>query len=215
MRACPGIAFVVSLFLSVGCAPAMAQLTPAEEAVAIEANVDPAVAAQVRALGTSIQRLSGQTPDFNQVAADGIVVATAPNAGREVHATLRERLSGTPYSAYLLDENFGYAPDQVAVLETGDYEYLAVVRTDGINLDLEHEAVLERYKQWDAKYGLQLIGAGTDWLEAEFRQPPEDWLAFANEVYEFCPDVVDQGSGEVAALAKEMQETGRVYLWWD
>lgn len=193
----------------------MAQLTPAEQAIAIEASVDPVVAAQARALGASIDRFNGQTPDFNPVAADGIVVDTAPKAGRDMQAKLQQRLSGTPYRAYLLDEKFGYGPDQVVVRKAGDYEYLAVIRTDGINYDLEHEAVMERYKQWDAKYGLKLIGAGTDWLEAEITQPPEDWLAFAKEVYEFCPDVVDQGTGDVASLAKEMQESGRLYLWWD
>jgi hypothetical protein len=40
-------------------------------------------------------------------------------------------------------------------------------------------------------------------------------LEFAKEVYQFCPDVVDQGTETVEALASERKRTNRVYLWWD
>jgi hypothetical protein len=40
-------------------------------------------------------------------------------------------------------------------------------------------------------------------------------VAFAREVYAFCPDVVDQGTGAVEALAAEMSRTNTLYLWWD
>ena len=39
--------------------------------------------------------------------------------------------------------------------------------------------------------------------------------AFAREVYAFCPDVVDQGTETVEALAAEMKQENTVYLWWD
>lgn len=51
--------------------------------------------------------------------------------------------------------------------------------------------------------------------EAVFKKTPADMDAFAREVYEFCPDVVDQGVGTVHALAREMRKTGALYLWWD
>ncbi len=54
-----------------------------------------------------------------------------------------------------------------------------------------------------------------DWLQAEFVTPPSDWNSFAQEVYEFCPDVVDQGTGSVEALSLELQQMNGVYLWWD
>ena len=75
--------------------------------------------------------------------------------------------------------------------------------------------MLAKYTEWSKKFGLKLVGAGQDWIEAEFAHPPTDWKAFAYEVYAFCPDVVDQGSGSVSALAKEMKAKNYVYLWWD
>lgn len=209
------VTLFAALFLSSGCVPAKAGLTPAEQAVATEAGIEPAIAAQAKDLGISIERLMGMTADFNEVAANGIVVNTKPKNGREVLATLRQRLAGTAYHAYLRDEAHGYGPDQVAVLKADDHAYLSLVRTDAINYDKDHEAVMARYRQWEKQYDLKLIGAGQDWMEADIRKPPADWLAFANEVYAFCPDIVDQGTNDVASLAKELERTQVLYLWWD
>jgi hypothetical protein len=36
-----------------------------------------------------------------------------------------------------------------------------------------------------------------------------------NEVYEFCPDVVDQGTDTVEGLESEIKKSGTIFLWWD
>jgi hypothetical protein len=204
---------IVALLLC-GCAAAEPPLTEAETAVASAAGVDAAIALKARSAGTSIERLVAITED-DEVPGPGIVVLTKPSAGREVLQKLRKDLAGTPYRAYLRDDGFGHGPDRIAVAKVDDFGYLALVRTDGINQDIEHEVVLERYKAWNAKYGLELVGAGQDWLEARLVRPPADWNAFAKEVYAFCPDVVDQGTDSVDVLAKEMQRDNLVFLWWD
>jgi hypothetical protein len=33
-------------------------------------------------------------------------------------------------------------------------------------------------------------------------------------MYQFCPDIVDQGAGSISALASEL-EKGAIYFWWD
>ncbi|MCW2752439.1 MAG: hypothetical protein JWR83_3549 [Aeromicrobium sp.] len=215
MRKLFGVTLCAVFLLLVGCSSAKADLTPAERSLASAARVDPAIAAKVRGLGTSIERMHGQTPGFKQFAANGIVLNTEPKDGRLVLPKVRQLLAGTTYDAYLLDETYGYGPDKIAVLKANDHQYLALVRTDAVNYDMDHEAVMERYRQWEKKYDLKLVGAGQDWMEAEIRNPPSDWLAFAKEVYKFCPDVVDQGTGDVPALAKEMKRSSDVYLWWD
>ena len=57
--------------------------------------------------------------------------------------------------------------------------------------------------------------ADFDFVEAVFVKQPAGMDAFAREVYEFCPDVVEQGVGTVKALADEMRRSGTLYLWWD
>lgn len=125
-------------------------------------------------------------------------------------------MDGNRYAACLLDQGFGFGPDSIAVLANTDpYVYLQTVRINGINYDIEHADVMQRLKKWDDLYGLRVYGAGMDWLQAEFDTPPRDWAAFAEEVYEFCPDVVDQGTGSVEALATELKKIRDIYLWWD
>lgn len=211
MRPSPAIVLLAALF---GCSPVIADLSPADARLAAESKVDSEVARKARALGT-LERLTAMTVEYDEKPADGLVVNTAPKQGRKALTRLRRQLDGTPYRAYLRDDMFGYGPDKIAIIKNDDYGYLALVRTDGINHDLDHDQVMERYRQWDARYGLRLVGAGQDWLEAELVKPPADWQAFAKEVYAFCPDVVDQGTGDISALASEMRASRRVFLWWD
>ncbi|WP_279361754.1 DUF4253 domain-containing protein [Xanthomonas sacchari] len=205
---------LLGLWLCSGCVREVA-LTHEEQALAQAAKVPLAIAALAPGEGTSIARWVGQTDTYAPRPAEGIVVTTAPRQGRAVMERLRTRLRGSGYQAYLRDQHFGYGPDQVVVTRADDAAYLAVVRPDAVNYDMDHEAVMVRYRAWDARYGLVLVGAGEDWLEVELRSPPPDWDAFAREVYAFCPDTVDQGVESVEALAAQMRQSRSVFLWWD
>lgn len=87
--------------------------------------------------------------------------------------------------------------------------------TIDVNYDISPEMVIARLKKWDAEFGLVLSGVSFDWMEAQFKRRPGNMLEFAKEVYAFCPDVVDQGTETVEALAKEMKRTNTLFLWWD
>jgi hypothetical protein len=188
----------------------------ADARLAAAIGFEPDVARRIRAHGEALERLVGAGDDLNEAPAMGLVLVVGPGEGREVLPELREELAATDYAAYLMEQGFGFGHDRIAIVRGNDpYAYLAIVRTDGIHYDLTHEDVVARYREWDQRYGLSLVGAGLVWLEAELERPPPDWLAFAREVYEVCPDVVDQGTGDVRALADEMQRTGTLYLWWD
>ena len=192
-----------------------ATLTPEEAQLVSTLGIDAKIAAQLKEDRTTLERLEARTPDHHEIDADGIVIDAKPGTGDIALDAVRLQLHGTPFRAYLNDRNYGYGPDKIAIVRVDDFGYLAIVRTDGVNHDVTHEQVVARYKAWNAKYGLVLVGAGQDWLEAKFRTPPEDWQAFAKEVAAFCPDVVEQGTGSVEGLAKEMAASNSVYLWWD
>lgn len=192
------------------------ELSPAETKLSGDVGIDKDIAKTIRAHGNAIERLMGLTEEYESFEANGIVLSTTKNSGEAVLEKLREELEGTPYAAYMLDQGFGLGPDSIAIVTNSDpYDYLKTVRVNGINYDVDHPDVIERYRTWDELYGLELVGAGMDWLFAEFEASPSDWNAFAREVYEFCPDVVDQGTGTVELLASEMQNMNAVYLWWD
>src|SRR5690606_4444536 len=104
----------------------------------------------------------------------------------------------------------------VAVIKGQDeLDILRYRRTDGINHDLENEDVVNKIAEWKSKYGLIVIGCSRDWLQVEFDKLPTDIDVFANEVYEFCPDAVDQGVGTIDNLKQAIIEMKGVWLWWD
>jgi hypothetical protein len=122
------------------------------------------------------------------------------------------------YSIFCLERNFGISgkPDVMGILKTTDqFEVLKQVRTDAANYDIDTDSLIKIMRVFDKKYLLDLIGASGDWCEFIINKEPNDWLVFAKEAYKACPDIVDQGSGTVEALADEMKKTKRLYFWWD
>ncbi|WP_176167317.1 DUF4253 domain-containing protein [Mesobacillus jeotgali] len=54
-------------------------------------------------------------------------------------------------------------------------------------------------------------------MEANYQAIPEgqEFKAFAKEIFGFCPDIVEQGTGSLKDLIQEMKETRKLFLWWD
>lgn len=129
---------------------------------------------------------------------------------------LEAALRGKGYIVFLSEQNFGHIPDVVAILKSTDqFDILRCKGTDGLNYGIDNESLITTLKTWHSETPFDIRGADCDWLEARFRQAPADWKVMAEKVYGFCPDVVDQGTGSVEALATEMRDTGMLYLWWD
>lgn len=193
------------------------QINPKKDDNSFLAGVERNLMLEIQSFGTSTERLMATTPDGHTIPTNGIILNTMPKKGRMILTQVQAHLANSQYRAYLLAESFSQnLPDKIAILKSDDeFYYLSVVQTNGNNYGISHSQVVERYRQWKEKYGLILIGAGNDWLDAKFRNPPDDWLAFAREVYEFCPDVVNQGTESIDSLAEEMRRSNSVYLWWD
>lgn len=147
---------------------------------------------------------------------NGITFSTDQQKAREIVLKLKDKFREKGYLIFISEMHFGYSPDYVAVIKSDDqFDILRVKQTDGINFGLDNDAVINRLQKWHELYPFKIIGADMDWLEAEFIQQPTDMLQFAKEVYEFCPDIVDQGTETVERLAKEMKKNNTLYLWWD
>ncbi|TFF36767.1 DUF4253 domain-containing protein [Mucilaginibacter psychrotolerans] len=131
---------------------------------------------------------------------------------------LKDGFKKKGYTIFLLESNFniGNKPDRVGVLKTTDkYSVLQQIGTDGINYNITNDSLITIIKRFDKQYSLELIGASGDWCEFLIHKEPKNWLTFAKEIYKVCPDVVDQGTETVEALAGEMKKTKRLYFWWD
>ncbi|MGH7568769.1 MAG: DUF4253 domain-containing protein [Gemmatimonadales bacterium] len=62
-----------------------------------------------------------------------------------------------------------------------------------------------------------LTGIGFDWVAGRFlgEIPEAAATALARRFQAFCPDIVEQGTGSVAALARGLRTTRQLYCWWD
>jgi hypothetical protein len=88
------------------------------------------------------------------------------------------------------------------------YQPLRDAHTNGGNYDLDTDDVIEHLKQWDADYGISLSDIQRDQVLVQFDRLPSDLAALANDIYEFCPDTIDQHFGCLAEMVELAEETG-------
>lgn len=125
---------------------------------------------------------------------------------------------GDRCAIFVYEKHFGPGneKDKVAIVNSpSKYTILREMGTNGINYDLTNDDVQSFIETLDVTFDLTLIGAGVDWCEFTVGNQETDWNILAARIYEFCPDVVDQGTGSVEDLAQEMKRTNTLYLWWD
>ena len=111
--------------------------------------------------------------------------------------------------------------------DQSEYDYLTVINskdsldvvrtmlTDGINYGLDNSAILAKIREWHDQYGFFVVGAGRDWLEGIFTYLPNNIDLLANEINNFCPDAVIQGTQLLGELKQLILEGRYILLWWD
>jgi hypothetical protein len=163
-----------------------------------------------------IGRLIGFDSEGYQIIASGIVVSVPEDKADHILSLLRRKLLPLKYTPFVVEMNTGLKIEKIGILKgTDQYEILRIMHTNGDDYDISNQDVIERLKEWEMHSPFDIIGADNDWVEIEFRSLPRDLKAFAEEVYDFCPDALDQGPGSAAELAKEIQKTKKLFLWWE
>jgi hypothetical protein len=183
---------------------------------------------------------AAQSPAFQQAIKDAAVIFEAqPQALRsqaeneavkggvsfdvpkqKVEAVLRQAHTDFLARGFYLfryEQNFDLRgqPDRVGLLPTTDsYAVMAAMDTNGDNYSIGTQGVILWMKELQQEDPFILTGIGFDYLEGHFTSTLKDPEALAKRMYQFCPDVVDQGVGSVSALARELQK-GDLYFWWD
>lgn len=107
-------------------------------------------------------------------------------------------------------------PEIICFLKSNDkFDVLRALGTNGINYDIDTDQLVERLTLWDNDYGIEIEGADNDWVDITFSKLPKDLKKLTEEIYEFCPDSVDQGVGSMEELENYITENNGVFLWWD
>lgn len=109
--------------------------------------------------------------------------------------------------------------DKLSVIKTNSkFDILRVMNTDGINYDITNEDVINKLQEWNKKYPFAILGATSESVEINFYDyiyETGDSGEFAQELYKFCPDIVEQGVESVENLEEMLDETTYCFLWWD
>jgi hypothetical protein len=72
-------------------------------------------------------------------------------------------------------------------------------------------------RSWEERCDAIVVGLSLDTLHLAVRRPPsgDDASLLAAEQKAFCPDIVDQGTNTIGALAAEIDGAPAWYFWWD
>jgi hypothetical protein len=118
---------------------------------------------------------------------------------------------------YRYEQNFaiGGHPDKVGLLPTAGFDaVMAIMDTNGDNYGIGTAGVIAWMKELQQEQPFILTGIGFDYMEGHFTSPIKDPQELARRMYQFCPDIVDQGVGSVSELARNLKK-GDLYFWWD
>lgn len=190
-----------------------------------------------------------ETEDAWIVTLDALATFLPTESARDATIALQADLAPYGYQALTTSSDAGYlrVPDppnstQIVVFKAADAIPLLVVRqTNGINCDVYPQDLVEWLDRLSEQCEFSIIGAGHDYVDLQFSTLPADVQAFADDVYEFCPDTLEQGiakapptgfdemsledqvewmddaleSQTTEDLAAALAESGRLFLWWD
>ncbi|MDY3318381.1 DUF4253 domain-containing protein [Riemerella anatipestifer] len=194
-----------------------------------EINLDQETALKIKKISTSeFQRTIGHSDremlfeNFESLKAysknlpKAIKITAKANDASDIVRNLKEQLLTKGLIIYKSEENYGRGDDTITILQSKNkFEPLLFEATNAVNYDIYTPQIIERLKLWDSYYGIKIYGVGFDFVSGEFKSKPKDLSKFAKEMYDFCPDIVDQGVGDIIELENTLKSTNDFFLWWD
>ncbi len=104
----------------------------------------------------------------------------------------------------------------IVLLPTPDrYKAIAFMGTNGDNFGIGSADIVRWLKNLQKTQPFVLTGIGFDFLDGYFTTKIAKPAELARRMYEFCPDVVNQGTGDLPALAAALRRERRLFFWWD
>lgn len=82
------------------------------------------------------------------------------------------------------------------------FEPVLRANTSAPNFQLDTAAIIQHLTSWRAVCNFTITAAESDRVDISFHTLPADMTAFVADMYSFCPDIVDQGTGCVAEMVE-------------
>ncbi|WP_270584780.1 DUF4253 domain-containing protein [Bacillus smithii] len=151
----------------------------------------------------------------------GISFVTFEEQAEKLVIELQSQIKQLGYLAFICERSFSQGSKsrcRIGIIKGNDqFDILKIQQTNGDNYEISNEDVISKLREWNNRYPFIIVGADYDWIDANFIVLPTDqeMKSFAQEMYEFCPDIVEQGTGSIEELIEEIKETKKLVLWWD
>ena len=81
-------------------------------------------------------------------------------------------------------------------------------RTNGINCEITNDDVIKKLTKWDEQFTINVSEIEGDRVTIHFENLPDELEVLAKEIYEFCPDVIEQGYGCMDDMVEMAEEYG-------
>lgn len=114
------------------------------------------------------------------------------------------------------DPGIDNLPHTLIIFPTTDkYEAIAAMGTDRGDCGIGTGYLLQWLRELETGQPFVITRIRGDLLEGRFLTPVQDPQGLAEKMYEFCPDIVEQGFNSVEALAESLKNSDNLYFWWD
>ena len=145
---------------------------------------------------TTLEQLVAVDLELNQSAVDGLSIRVDRERARQIANDLEPILSPNGYHAFTSEIATPLeTSNEIVVLKTDDpFALLRIRSANGSNYGVTTDKLIETLREWDDRCDFRIVGAGHDWVELAFSSLPSDVCAFAEQVYQLCPDSVEQGT---------------------
>lgn len=160
---------------------------------------------------------SKENVELNGISIIGTVVQNIPQAVKE----LNQSINSKGYLAFYTNNTaFPQFLDQIAIIKSNDqFGVLKVMRTSSSTLTNDQN--IEQLRKWDQVYGIEILGAGENWVEFRFKELPKNVDEFLVELKAFSPDswmVWDKEELESVKDQKikdKLLEENIIECWWE
>ena len=170
-----------------------------------------------------VKQWSDESLTLEEVLLDGVMVnKIEQKRALEIYHELYQEVISKGFQIFLTNMNISFENCQlckiyydIGIIKAKDqYEVIKLVKTEAPNFDHTTEDIIEKIKSW-AKYSkLQLTVVDNDRIEGLILDKPKYIEKFAKEIYDFAPDVVEQGTLTKKVLVEDLKK-GNFWLWWD
>ncbi|HKW39691.1 MAG TPA: DUF4253 domain-containing protein [Gemmatimonadales bacterium] len=216
------VAVLIVTRLGSGLVRRLSTLTRSTVALPADFTVPNDFAGAVRALeqlaGSTATPLAGRDSLGDSTVTEGFAVGVPSNRSEALVDAVQSRFLEKGFYLFRAEQHFGIQgrADRVALFPRPDpYEILRLMGTNGANYGIGSDSIVAWLRAVQREQPFILTGIDFDWVEGRFTGVIRDPARLAKWFYTFCPDIVEQGTGNVDALAKELVESQRLYCWWD